>query len=659
MPASTIMHDIFGTALDDDLIGSLAPERLFGLAGRDRLYAMGGDDILYGGDGDDLLDGGEGADLMYGGAGNDIYRVDDPGDVVNEESFPGVDDGGVDYVISTISWTLGANVERLELRGDGALDGAGNALNNTIKGAGGANILYGGGGSDILYGYDGGDVLIGGAGKDYLYGGAGADMFVLQPEPGVWDKIYDFENSDRIGVYADAFGLTEGAGLTGGTLDAAWFATGTTATADHGQFIWNPASATLMWDADGTGAGARTTLAMFSAGTVLNASQIVAYAQAPSVSVAAAAAAPAEETDGRAWFALRLSAALDVDAIITVSAVGGTAAAGEDFVGPTSWEVTIRAGSTTAWVPVDILDDDFAEGIESFSLVIEGARRAGDGSAIAIGAGAAVAEIADEGPVVVNDVFTRTWGATDPSGIVYDPVSGTLLISDSEVDEAPFSRSQDLFSVSLSGEFGGGVALPFTTEATGLALDAATGTLFVSDDDEFRIFAVDVSAPQTVLWSFDTLAVGGVDPEDVAFDPITGHLFIVNGETRTIVEVDAHGTTQFSSMVLPTAIEDPEALAYDAQEDVFYVGGGFSADIWKIDRSGAVVDVLTVLRSHYSEDLHHRVSVKDLAFAPASDGSGETHLYVADYGWSHVDDGRLLEIDLGDSVPPELVSVIG
>ena len=104
-----------------------------------------------------------------------------------------------------------------------------------------------------------------------------------------------------------------------------------------------------------------------------------------------------------------------------------------------------------------------------------------------------------------------------------------------------------------------------------------------------------------------------------------------------------------SSFVLPTFIVDPEALAFDSENNVFYVGGGFSDLIWKLDRNGNVIDTITALTDLRSADHDYRVAVKDIEIAPASDGSGEMHLYVADYGNSHVADGRLIEIDLGDS----------
>jgi Ca2+-binding RTX toxin-like protein len=84
---------------------------------------------------------------MRGGAGDDIYIVAAAGDVTAED--PGQ---GTDTVRSYINWTLGANVERLELQGAGNLNGTGNALNNTLVGNSGANILSGGNGNDYMVG---------------------------------------------------------------------------------------------------------------------------------------------------------------------------------------------------------------------------------------------------------------------------------------------------------------------------------------------------------------------------------------------------------------------------------------------------------------------------------------------------------------------------
>ncbi len=51
----------------------------------------------------------------------------------------------------------------------------GSALNDTLNGDNGANVLIGGGGNDFLFAVNGNDLVQGGDGNDTLYGGFGAD----------------------------------------------------------------------------------------------------------------------------------------------------------------------------------------------------------------------------------------------------------------------------------------------------------------------------------------------------------------------------------------------------------------------------------------------------------------------------------------------------
>ena len=74
--------------------------------------------------------------------------MDEVGDQV-VESGPSID---VDRVESFITYTLGNNLKSSSCIGDGAIDGTGNSLDNTIDGNDKANVLSGLAGNDSLSG---------------------------------------------------------------------------------------------------------------------------------------------------------------------------------------------------------------------------------------------------------------------------------------------------------------------------------------------------------------------------------------------------------------------------------------------------------------------------------------------------------------------------
>lgn len=212
----------------------------FVLSGNDLVVGSGSADTLAGYGGNDKIDGGAGADGMLGGAGNDMYIVDNALDKVIETTTrtSGIDSGGNDLVKASVSFKLGAFVEKLMLTGTGAIDGTGNALNNIIKGNAGANTLTGGAGADTLTGGAGDDVLVGGSGKDILAGGGGADTFTYRAsgDSGIGvtgrDMVKDFvTGEDAIDLSAiDANGAAAGNGaftFTGLGTEASWGGDGT------------------------------------------------------------------------------------------------------------------------------------------------------------------------------------------------------------------------------------------------------------------------------------------------------------------------------------------------------------------------------------------------------------------------------------------------
>jgi Ca2+-binding RTX toxin-like protein len=158
-----------GNTLDNVLIGNSA------------------NNTLTGGAGNDTLDGGAGNDTMIGGTGNDTYVVTAAGDVVTENA-----NEGTDTVQSSLTYTLGANVENLTLTGTAAINGTGNSLNN---------ILAGNSGNNTLTGATGNDTLAGGQGNDVLNGGTGNDLYLVNRGDGqetIQDADTTVGNADRL-----------------------------------------------------------------------------------------------------------------------------------------------------------------------------------------------------------------------------------------------------------------------------------------------------------------------------------------------------------------------------------------------------------------------------------------------------------------------------
>ncbi|MBI2993489.1 MAG: matrixin family metalloprotease [Gammaproteobacteria bacterium] len=339
----TIIENAIGGSGPDRLVGNSAANDLTGNAGNDTLIGGAGSDILTGGNGNDSLNGGAGSDTLTGGAGNDTYIVT-AGDTIVEATSAGMDtvqssvtttlgaelenlvltgtaaingtgnelnnsitgnagnnilnggtgndtlsggagndtfiinggdtvveaaNQGTDTVQASVSFVLGANVEKLTLTGVGNLVGNGNGLGNLIIGNTGKNTINGGTGNDILAGGAGNDVLIGGPGADSLNGGPGADAFLFSTALGVSnvDTLNAFSHTDDVIRLDDdiftAIGLAPNTVLTAAKYKEN--ATGV-ATDSSDRIVYNTTTGALFYDADGNGPGVAVRFAVIAGG---------------------------------------------------------------------------------------------------------------------------------------------------------------------------------------------------------------------------------------------------------------------------------------------------------------------------------------------------------------------------------------------------------
>ena len=354
-------------------------------------------------------------------------------------------------------------------------------------------------------------------------------------------------------------------------------------------------------------------------------------------------------------------------ATFTVSHTGGafsvnyatansTATAGSDYLAA-SGTLSFADGTSTQTVSVTINGDTIYEPNETFFLNLTGAT---NGGTIARSQGVGTIANDDTAPagpavVAVHDMsaIASGIGSWDPSGLAYDAATGTLYLVDSEVDEVTPRGAANMWALNLDGTLkpNGAISLyGYTTEPTGIAIDAATGKAYITDDDIFKVNVINLSNPSVALAQFATKPLGGDDPEDVSFNPVNGHLYVANGSDIAhpqIIEMDSSGTQVIRNILLPAVITDPEAVVYDVAHDVFFVGIENGKDIWMVDHNGNMLNDINIFSNYRNPANGGSVNLKGLTLAPSSDPNDDPSvlsLYAADFGISHVNDGRLFEI---------------
>ena len=314
-------------------------------------------------------------------------------------------------------------------------------------------------------------------------------------------------------------------------------------------------------------------------------------------------------------------------------------------------------GTSTQTVSVTIRGDTIYEPNETFFVNLTGAT---NGGTITKSAGLGTIANDDTAPVgpavvAVHDMsaIASGIGSWDPSGLAYDAATGTLYLVDSEVDEVTPRGTANMWALNLDGTLkpNGAISLyGYTTEPTGIAFDPATGKMYVSDDDTFKVYVTNVANPSVKLAEFATKPLGGDDPEEVTFNPASGHLYIANGSDighTKIIEIDSSGTQVIRNIPVPAVIKDPEAVVYDVAHDVFFVGIENGKDIWMVDHNGNILNDINIFANYRNPVNNGSVNLKGLTLAPSSDPNDDPSvlsLYAADYGIAHANDGRLFEI---------------
>ncbi len=283
--------------------------------------------------------------------------------------------------------------------------------------------------------------------------------------------------------------------------------------------------------------------------------------------------------------------------------------------------------------------------------------------------------------VNITDMSLISPPSPDTSGLAYLSDAGTLLASDSEVNETGFFNCANLYELNLSGSLlNTYVTLPeclvppllnFSDEPTGVAFNSGNRHLFISDDkgSTFRgVYEWDPGPDTNYNTSDDVVTTFALtnpstnaDPEGAAFDSLNVHAYVVDGLGEEVYKIepgpngnfDGVGTDDVITMFDTTAlgIGDPEGIEFNPDNGHLYILSSTDALIAETLTDGTLLRYLdlTPLADLTVDPL---VNPSGLAYAPSSANPAENHLYIVARGIDSVNDGKMYEVSFPVNVPP-------
>jgi hypothetical protein len=285
----------------------------------------------------------------------------------------------------------------------------------------------------------------------------------------------------------------------------------------------------------------------------------------------------------------------------------------------------------------------------------------------------APASLLNESAVVVSTIQTSQWSppSPDPCALVWLPGAGGFIVADSEVDEMVIWAGSNLFETTSTGALTRtGSTTAFSDEPTGLGYRASDNTLLVSDDNANSVTFVNAGADAQFGTADDTrsnldLLPQSDDAEDVAFDAVSGHVFVVDGVSTEVFRFDPGPDTVFGNAddvrtnfdVGVLGARDPEGIEYNPENDSLLVLDQPSRMVYEVAKDGALLRTIDI-RAAAS------VAASGIALAPGSLHPDRINLWIADrVGDNGPDpnenDGRIYELSVGTSnnTPPTVSAV--
>ena len=264
----------------------------------------------------------------------------------------------------------------------------------------------------------------------------------------------------------------------------------------------------------------------------------------------------------------------------------------------------------------------------------------------------------------VRTTQTSMWAtpSPDPAGLTYRKATKKLLVSDPEVDETTLFVNKNIFEATTRGVLKRkGRVSPTSFEPEDVAWDNSAEVLFVADDDEDKIFRINPGADgrigstdDSISTALTTSTFGSSNPEGLAYRAKNRTLFIADGDTDTIYRIlpgadGAFGTAddiRRSFDALAVGMRDAEDVEWDPKrQHLLIVSSKDPGVIAETTAAGVLVRTIDISAAGL-------VQPAGITLAPGTDVATQTHVYVSDRGQDNdtnpgENDGRIFEFRVG------------
>jgi sugar lactone lactonase YvrE len=248
--------------------------------------------------------------------------------------------------------------------------------------------------------------------------------------------------------------------------------------------------------------------------------------------------------------------------------------------------------------------------------------------------------------------------SSDPAGLAYlSDQRGTILISDSEIEEISDYQGVNLFEMTLSGVLVYTAdTTSYTNEPTGVAFNPNNGHLYFSDDDRKEIYELDPGSDglygtndDPPVTHFDTSVHSNGDPEGIAYGRINNqdYLFVADGvgEEVYIYNPGPDGDFGTGDDPAPThfdvgvyGIGDPEGIEYDPiSGHLFVLDSAGIGEIVETTINGTLISTIDISAASANKPA-------GITIAPGSANPGVMNFYISDRNIDNFNDGLVYEL---------------